>query len=366
MGGSAQSLARALKRLRPSRNAAVGLIAIFLGLVAGAVLMLLTGSNPLSGFLYMFQGGLMSLERFGNTLATATPLVLTGLSVAFAFRTGLFNIGATGQLLMGGFAATALGLTLDLPQPLFLIVITLAAAASGALWGMVPGWLKARFNVHEVVSTIMMNAIASWIIHYAIPAWFKANQETQSRPVVDAASYKVPWLTALTQGSYLNLSVLIAIGAAVTVAIILNKSAFGFELKAVGFNRHAAEYGGISVKRSMVLSMMIAGALAGLAGASHFVGYSSIMSIEHFPTYGFDGIAVALLGANTALGVAGAALFFALLQYGKGFMGAMTSIPPEIGDSIIATIIYFAATSVLIQRILDGMARRRRSGGKEA
>ena len=345
-------------RLRINREFLVGLIAVLLGLVAGALLMLATGNEVLEGYRFLFAGGLMNLERIGNTLATATPLVLTGLSVAFAFRTGLFNIGTPGQVLIGGMLATIVGLTIDLPKVPLLTLSVSAAVLGGALWGVIPGLLKARFNVHEVVSGIMMNWIAYWITYYLMPAYFKGAYETESRQIPEAASLKVSWLTSLFAGSYINIGLFLAVVAVILVAVVLERTVLGYQLKAVGFNRHAAEYAGISVNRNIVLSMMIAGALSGLGGAAIYTGYASSMQIGVMPSQGFDGIAVALLGANTPVGVVGAALFFGVLQSGKGFMNAMTDIPPEIGDTIIASIIYFAATSVLIRNLIERARRR--------
>jgi len=344
------------------RDFVTALVAVVLGLLAGAVLMALIGRNPISGYVYLFRGGIMSIERVGNTLATATPLILTGLSVAFAFRTGLFNIGAAGQMLMGGLCATAVGLTLVLPKPLLLTVMVAAAILGGAAWGLVPGLLKAKFNVHEVVATIMMNWISYWTVYYVVPAYFKgAYLETESRKIPDAASLKVEWLTEMFNGSYINLGLFLAIISVIVIAFIIDRTTFGYELKAVGFNRHAAEYAGIKANRSIIMSMMIAGALSGLAGATFYVGYASNIQIGVLPTQGFDGIAVSLLGGNSPWGVFGAALFFGLLHSGKGFMNAMTRIPPEIADTIIATIIYFSATSVLIERNWERL--KRKAGG---
>lgn len=344
----------------------VGLSAVVLGLLAGALFMALTGNNPLEGYRYLFAGGLMNLERLGNTLAMATPLVLTGLSVAFAFRTGLFNIGAAGQALIGGLVATSLGLSLGLPKVVLLPLVLTAAALGGALWAWLPGLLKARFNVHEVVSTIMMNWIAYWVTYYTIPAFFKGSFETESKLVPEAASLKIAWLTQFFAGSYINLGLIVSLIAVLVVSVILNKTVLGYRLKAVGYNRFAAEYAGINVNRHIVASMAISGALAGLGGATLYVGYASSMQIGILPSIGFDGIAVALLASNSPLGVVGSAVFFGILQSGKGFMNAMTKIPPEIGDTIIATIIYFAATSVLIERWFDrlGKGKSKRSGGK--
>ncbi len=338
----------------------VSLIAVLFGLLAGAVLMAVTGNNPITGYSYLFEGGLKNPERIGNTLATATPLIFSGLSVAFAFRTGLFNIGVAGQLLFGGFCASAVGLTLDLPKALLLFLMIIAGFLGGALWAFVPGLLKAKFNVHEVVSSIMMNWIAYWTIYYAIPAYLKGEfLETESKPLPESASLKVPFLTDMFDGSYINLGLFVAILIVIIVAFIINKTTFGYELKAVGHNRHAAEYAGIAVNRSIVLSMAISGGIAGIGGVALYAGNASNIQIGILPSQGFDGIAVALLGANTPVGVMLSALFFGLLYSGRGFMNAMTDIPPEIADSIIAIIIYFAATSILIERLVRWLIRRK-------
>ena len=341
------------------KKAIVSFIAVFLGLVAGALLMLSTGHDPIKGFSFLIQGGLKNIERVGNTIATATPLILTGLSVAFAFRTGLFNIGASGQMLMGGFCATAIGLTVDLPSIVLLPLMLIVGMLGGALFAFVPGLLKAKFNVNEVVSTIMMNWIAYWSVYYAIPAYFKGNLETESKLLADSATLRAPWLSNIFGGSYINLGIFVAIIAVIIVAFILNKTTLGYELKSVGLSRDAAEYAGISVNKNIILAMMISGALAGLAGVVHYAGNANCIQIGVLPTQGMDGIAVALLGANTPIGSLLAALFFGLLYAGRGFMNAMTKIPPEVADTIIATIIYFAATSVLVERLLDNFKRRK-------
>ena len=336
------------------RNTIVSLISIILGLVAGGILMLFIGSNPIEGYSYLLQGALKNLERIGNTLATATPLIFTGLSVAFAFRTGLFNIGASGQMLVGGLAATAVALTFDLSRPILLLVMVLAGLVAGGLWAFVPGLLKAKFNVHEVVSTIMMNWIAYWTIYYVVPGYFKGEfLETESKKLAESDTLRTPFLTEMFDGSYINLGLFFAVIAVIIIAFIIEKTTLGFELKAVGFNRFAAEYAGMKVNRNIILSMLISGALAGVGGVALYTGNASSIQIGILPAQGYDGIAVALLGANHPVGVFFAAVLFGILYSGTGFMNAMTEIPPELANTIIAIIIYFAATSVMIERLLN-------------
>jgi general nucleoside transport system permease protein len=335
------------------RNTIVSLISIILGLIAGGLLMLFIGASPIEGYTYLFQGALKNISRIGDTLATATPLIFTGLAVAFAFRTGLFNIGAAGQMLIGGLCATAVGLTFDLSRPILLLAMIVAGIVGGGLWAFIPGYFKARFNVHEVVSTIMMNWIAYWTVYYTVPAYFKGGTETESKLISETASLKTPVLSEMFQGSYINLGIFLAIIAVIIIAFIINKTTLGFELKAVGFNRHAAEYAGMKVNRNIILSMVISGALAGLGGVALYTGNASSIQIGILPSQGYDGIAVALLGANSPVGVFFAALLFGILYSGTGFMNAMIEIPPELANTIIAIIIYFAATSVLIHRVLN-------------
>lgn len=342
------------------RSTIISIIAIILGLIAGGILMLAIGSNPFEGYNYLLQGALINIERFGNTLATATPLIFTGLAVAFAFRTGLFNIGAAGQMLIGGLGATAVALTFDFSRPIMLLLMIVVGLVCGALWALIPGILKARFNVHEVVSTIMMNWIAYWTVYYIVPGYFKGpSLETESAKLPDAFTLRAPFLTEMFDGSYINLGLFLGVIAVIIIWFVIEKTTLGFELKAVGFNRHAAEYAGMRVNRNIILSMLISGALAGLGGVALYTGNASSMQIGILPSQGYDGIAVALLGANNPIGVFFAAILFGILYSGTGFMNAMTDIPPELANTIIAIIIYFAATSILIHRLMDKFKKRR-------
>ena len=341
----------------------ISLSAVLLGLIAGAMLILCIGENPFTAFSYLFRGGLMNIERIGNTLATATTLLLVGLSVSFAFKTGLFNIGGAGQMLIGGLLGSIFALSAtSMPRPLFFILLILIGIAGGAIWGVVPGLLKALFNVHEVVSTIMMNWIAYWLVFYIVPGYLKAEYlETESKSIAIAQSLRTPWLTNLFSSEYVNYGIFLGILAMVFLKIILDKTTLGFELKAVGYNRSCAEYAGIKVNRNIVISMMIAGALSGLAGLTYYTGYSLNMQIGIMPSQGFDGIAVSLLGAGTPVGVALSSVFFGVLHVGKGFMSANTIVPPEIADTIIAVIIYFTATSLLFKRFWGMISKKVRA-----
>ena len=328
----------------------VSLSAVFLGIVAGAVLILLIGKNPITGYDRIIFGALSNVRRVGNTLGMATQLILIGLSVSFAFKTGLFNIGASGQMLMGGITGSILAyyLPYSMPRPLYLLVVIVASALVGALWGSISGFLKAKFNVHEVVSTIMLNWTAYWLVYDWIQRFIvDPTIVVKSKPIEDAHTLRADWLTDITNFSTLNYGFLIAIIACVVIWFILNKTTMGFRLKAVGSNRFCAEYAGIKVNRSIIISMTIAGALAGLAGLTYYCGYSNIMEMGKMPNEGFDGIAVALLGNCSPVGVFFSAIFFGCLKMGRGSLAA-TGIPTEIADTIIATIIYFTATSVIL------------------
>lgn len=346
------------------RNRMVPFISILLGFLIGAVIILLSGANPITAYLSLIQGAFGSLKKIGDTLLYSTTLILTGLSVAFAFKTGLFNIGASGQMLMGGFFATLVGIAgSSLPRIVVLPLAVLAAGLAGALWAWIPGMLKARYRVHEVVTTIMMNWISVWTVYYFVPTLIPGEFDTESANVAGHALLRTEWMTKLFGGSYVNLGLFLALASALVIWWILEKTTFGYELKAVGFNPDAAQYAGMKVNRNIVYSMMIAGAMAGLAGATFYLGYASNIKIGVLPTQGFDGIAVSLLGLNHPLGVVLAALLFGFMNAGKLSMQIRTGVPNELVPIIIATIIFFAATNEMIKLWLKKIGDRK--GRKE-
>lgn len=341
------------------QNLIVPFFSVLLGFLVGALVMLLSGHNPLEAYAALLKGAGMfgNIKRFGDTLLQMTTLILTGLSVAFAFRTGLFNIGVAGQMLMGGFIAVLLGVKLTLPKAIHLPLAVLAAATAGALWAFLPGLLKARYRINEVVTTIMLNWTAYWSVYYFVPTYIPGHFTTESIPINPTASLRVQWLADLFRGSYVNIGIFLAFAAALAVWWILEKTVFGYELKTVGFNAQAAEYAGMRVSRNIIFSMMIAGALAGLAGATFYLGYTDNVKVGVLPSQGLDGIAVALLGLNTPIGVVLASFLFGFMNAGKLFMQSATSVPNELVSIINAVIIFFAAANLMLKAGLQKFGR---------
>jgi len=329
-------------------------IAILMGFLVGMVIMIVSGINPLKLFTSIIRGvtGLNLLKLgtnkayniyyFGEYFVYAMPIILTGLSVAFAFRTGLFNIGAEGQLMVGSFTAIVIGITVPGPSFLILLLMILGGAAAGGIWGLVPGYLKAKFNVHEVVVTIMMNYTALYLTNYyykQLPG--STNSKTLELP--DSLTLKSDFLSQITNNSRLHWGFILVAIAIVIFWFIIEKTTFGYELRAVGYNPHAARYAGMKVERNAALSMMIAGAYAGLGGviiAIGTFGYGRVLPAAE--GYGFDGIAVALVGGNTAIGSLFGGLLFGSLKASQPIMQT-SGIPRDIAIIISSVIILFVA-----------------------
>lgn len=339
----------------------VSVSAVILGMLAGCILILVIGKNPITGYSKLFMGALSNKRKIGATIGLSTQLIFAGLSFSFAYKTGLFNIGGSGQMLVGGITCSLLAhmLPSGIPRPIYLVIIILAAILAGGLWGFISGFLKAKFNVHEVVSCIMLNWIAYWICYDFIPRFIiDPSIAVKSAPIANERTLRSGIFTALFgKTTTANLGFLLAIAAVVLIWFILNKTTLGFNLKAVGANRYCAEYAGIKVTKSIIISMAISGALCGLAGLSFYCGYSNIMEMGKMPSEGFDGIAVSLLGNATPVGSLVAGLFFGVLKNGKLSLAAI-GIPTELADTIIAIIIYFAATNVLFRNFWDGRFKK--------
>lgn len=349
------------------RKVLVPLVAVALGFLLGSIVVLLTGKNPLLMFNAIIRGltgidishGGFNPRHIGELVIQAMPIILTGLSVGFAFRTGLFNIGAEGQLMMGSLAATAVALTVKAPAFIHVPLIMVAGMGAGAAWGAIPGFLKARFNVHEVVVTIMLNYTALHINNWTILNVFKSVDRVKTAEFPVTALLKDQWLADITNGSRLNWGFIPVVLAILAFWFILEKTTFGFSLRAVGFNKDGAKYAGMKVNRNIVLSMVIAGAFAGLAGAIITTGtFSFGRTLSSAEGYGFDGIAVALVGMTQAPGILLAGLLFGVLKSAGPLMQS-AGIPREIGGIIQASIVMFVAMKLGIERILD-LAKGRR------
>lgn len=332
------------------------LLSIAIGLIVGLVLLfILNPSHALSGFGKILTTGLASPEKFAKVLYQATPLMLCGLSVAFAFKTGLFNIGAAGQYTMGAFGALAAGIALQLPWYMALLF----AIVGGAILGAIPGICKALFNVNEVITSIMFNWITMYAVNLAInnmPVmlanyWAKSTIKDRTAKLIEAnASAILPkgGLDALMNSNYINIGIFIAIIVSIIIWVILQKTVLGYELKACGYNRNASQYAGINAKRNIVLSMVISGALAGLGGGLYYLsGTGQYTLVKVLLGMGFNGIPVALLASSNPIGVIFSSFFISYIQVGGDAL--QPHFIEENIDIIIAAIIYLSAFALLMK-----------------
>ena len=339
-------------------NILVPVVSIILGLLVGAIVMLVSDYDPVKGYIALWNGIFGDAYAIGETIRQISPYILAGLAVAFAFRTGLFNIGVEGQLMVGWFAAAYVGMAFELPKFIHIPFALLAAALAGAIWGLVPGLLKATLRVHEVIVTIMMNYIALHVVNALIKTVSGGGFKTDR--IKETASLRSEFLSNLTDYSTLHYGILVALAMVIVMWFILEKTKTGFELKSVGFNDHASQYAGMNVNKNIVLSMVISGAFAGLGGAMEALGtFGNMSSRGGFTGIGFDGIAVALLGANTPLGVIFGASLFGSLKYGANNMPNEAGIPVEIVSIVIALIIFFVASGYIIRVGLKRMSKRK-------
>ena len=396
-----------------TQSVLASLISIIIGLAAGALVIIAVGlSDPTLGGQSIWDGirlvfmGLFSTGRdaagaltfgfnpasVGNMLFRATPLILTGLSVAVAFKTGLFNIGAPGQYLAGTAATLfiALGIpTHSVPGWLIWTLAFLGGMAAGALWGMIPGLLKAFFNINEVIACIMTNWIAANVVTWLFDMSSLKNvvENTKSSYIystsygltevdgaltyVKGAAVSTPkmGLDIIFPGSQVNGGIIIAILLAIVVCVMLSRTTLGYELKVCGSNRFAARYAGIKDKRNIVLSMAIAGALAGTAGALYYLAGNTEFywnTYQSLPAVGFNGIPVALLASSNPIGVIFAGMFMSMLDISGLQMTNLTAYNEYITDVIIAVIVYLAAFAHLIKQWLGKRGRgARAAAGKE-
>ena len=330
------------------------IMAILAGILVGFIILLAVNpGQAFSGLATIFRGSFnKGAKSIGNAFYEATPIILTGLSVGFAFKTGLFNIGASGQFFVGAFFTIYVGYSWTwLPPSIHWLVALIAGLIGGAIWGVLPGLLKAYFNVNEVITCIMMNYIGLFGVLYLIKNSVIYNK-LQNRTYVLPESANLPTLGLNNIFPYqsMNSGIIIAIIFVIIIHIILNKTTFVFELKACGFNPDASKYAGISAKRNIILSMVIAGALAGVGGALLAQSGWFIDVVDNLPGYGFDGMSVALLAMSNPIGILFSGLFIAHISVGGIYLQRL-DYDMEIINIITAAIIYFAALALLFNAI---------------
>jgi len=362
------------------RESLFPLIAVAAAFLIGGLIVLAVGDSPKKVYVLLVSGafglydamGNFTFDPWGYTLFQTTPLIFTGLAVALAFKCGLLNIGAEGQLYVGAFAAAWVGITFTkFPGFVLIPMAMIAAMGAGALWGAIPGALKARFGSHEVINTIMMNFIAVGLVSYLTQRFYKAPGDPimQTAPIADQAhvarfsTILAPFGVDFPQRIPLNVSFLLALLAAFLVWVFLWRTKWGYEIRAVGSNPAAAEYGGVSVRKQIVLTMALSGALAGLVGVNDVLGYHYRYYHDFSPLYGFSGIAVALLGRNHPLGVAIAALLFGALSRGGLFVDIFTDkVSKDLVQVLQAIIILLVAMEALFRgrltRFIPGLAKK--------
>jgi ABC-type uncharacterized transport system permease subunit len=325
-------------------------VALFCALVFGFFLIQWMGENPWKAYNSMFTGAFGGAANFAETMVYVTPLILTGLSITVGNRCGLFNIGAEGQYIVGMMAAAWVGaIDLGLPGWMHLLLTMFSGAFAGLLWGAAPGFFKAKFGAHEVITTIMTNYIALHLTGYLVNKVLIAppGNSPVTRVIHESAK-----LTRFLPTSRLSNGVFVALIALFLVYFFLWKTKWGYEIRAVGLNKEAAEYAGISVTKNIVLAMAISGALAGLAGSLQIQGIQYCFNdLFGFPGYGLDGIAVALLGNNHPAGVFLAALLFGSMNSGALQMQSTAGVPSDLIGVIQAVIIFFIAADTLVRRL---------------
>jgi ABC-type uncharacterized transport system permease subunit len=327
------------------------ILGVFLAFVAGALFLWLFREDPAEAYGALFKGAFSSKRYIGETLLSTTPLIFGGLAVALGFRCGLFNMGVEGQIVLGGMTAAYIGYAWDLPKVIHLPLAILAGAVAGGVWGAIPGYLKARHKIHEVITTIMLNYIIFEIASYmiAVGGPMKANNELPVSPDVLPSAQ----LVRIWPGTRLSGGIFIALAMAVLVWFFLFKTRLGYKTRAVGFNPEAARYAGMNPGRMMVLAMFLSGALGGMAGAVEVLGVHYKFYATFSPGYGWDAIAVALLGLLHPVGVVASAFLFGVLRAGSITMQALAQISKDIVLVLTALIIFFTATNKTLRPLLE-------------
>ncbi|NLC40310.1 MAG: ABC transporter permease [Clostridiaceae bacterium] len=353
-------------RTKASYSFFASLMAILTGLLVGVIVLFIADSSrAVQGLVTILRGGFTgSATQFGQVIATAIPIIMTGLSVAFAYRTGLFNIGASGQFMVGSVCAVIVAIKgTMIPASILWLVCMLAAIVGGAIWGAVPGILKAYFKVNEVITSIMMNYIGMYLVKIIIEQTIYDSRYARAQNVPVRAEIPTLGLDTAFPGTNLNISLLLCIIFCVIIFIISARTVFGYELTAVGLNPDASRYAGINSKRTMITAMVVAGALSGIGGFMMYLGGTGMYmeTNEIIALQGFNGIPVALLAMNHPIGVFFSGLFIGHITIG-GENLQLHGYSKEIIDMIIAVIIYCAAFSLIFKQLLHRIIRGVKKG----
>lgn len=326
-------------------NVLYTIIAIIVGLLIGAVFLMIAGISPAVAYGKLFSSIFSKPKYLVWTLVYASPLIFTGLSVAFSFRTGVFNIGAEGQFVIGGLVACVLGIVLKLPAGLHAIVCLAAAAAAGCIWSLIVGILKVKRGIHEVLSFIMFNWIAFYLSNYVVnlPGIHRDSSEATQDVAASARLLMPEGLRSTLDCSNAHWGIVLAVIAAVIIWVIIEKTTLGYKLKAVGFNSNGAEYGGIDANKSILTALGISGLLSGLGGAVQVLGMAGRLSqFAGQEGFGFEGITVALIGSSNPIGCIFSGLFYGAMKYG-GSKLSIVKAPSEVVDIIMGCIVLLIA-----------------------
>lgn len=330
----------------------ISLYSVVFGILVGMLILALSGVSPLVLLSSTFEGAFGNVTNFGYWITSATiPLILTGLSVGFAYKTGLFNIGAEGQFIAGSITALYVAYLLpDMPLKISFLIPLVVGVLAGMLWALLPGVLKAYFGIHEVVITIMLNWIAFYLMKGFIESFFHTSTNNLITPsIIEQNSANISNFTTTTG---LNLSLIVVIIAVIIYWFIIYKTNFGYEIKAVGSSPDAARYAGVNSKKRIVQTMLIAGAFAGASGAIFALTQGNLASNAVFEGYGFNGIAAALLGQLSPIGIVLSSLMLGALSSSAPIMG-MQQVPTEIVDIIIGLIILFSALGPIFYKYIQ-------------
>lgn len=359
------------------------LIAIIMGLIVAGIILAIAGYPPFDSLLALLKGIFSTPKYISNVVIKSTPIIFTGLAVAFAFKTGLFNIGAEGQFIMGCIASTIVGISFNFPTVIQIPLVLLAGVAAGAIYGGVVGYLNAKFGIHEVISSIMLNWIALYFLNFICTLEIFRKPGTNGTYLVNESSMTmilgswkktkegiatlkdIPFFGEALLKTDVNMGFIIAILVAILLTILLRNTIKGFELRAVGYNKFAAESAGINIKKNIIHVMMISGGIAGLGAALYITGNSphNITLLSAFENTGFNGLAVALIAGSSPIGCVFSGLLFGGLIYGGQALQYQVGAPSEIINIVIGVIVFFVALTQMIPSVADKFAK---AGGKNA